>query len=99
MSGKFPTIRPRRLRSHPLLRELVRETTLSVGDLIFPLFVRHGQGIRKEIASMPGTRRRAAVTWGWPPLRGPLLKTATRGCTVLMRTGLLLMFSPWCVTW
>jgi porphobilinogen synthase len=54
MSGKFPTIRPRRLRSHPLLRELVRETTLSVGDLIFPLFVRHGQGVRKEIASMPG---------------------------------------------
>ncbi len=54
MSAGFPTIRPRRLRSHPILRDLVRETTLDVADLIFPLFVRHGQGVRKEIASMPG---------------------------------------------
>jgi porphobilinogen synthase len=37
-----------------LLRDLVRETALSVRDLIFPLFVRPGQGIKKEIASMPG---------------------------------------------
>src|SRR5438046_4210900 len=50
----FPTQRPRRLRSHPLIRSLVRETTLSVDDLIFPLFVRPGRGIKKEIASMPG---------------------------------------------
>ena len=54
MSNGFPTIRPRRLRAHPLLRELVRETTLSVSDLIFPMFVKHGTGVRKEIASMPG---------------------------------------------
>jgi len=50
----FPTVRPRRLRHHPLLRDLVRETTLSVADLIFPLFVRPGRGVKKEIASMPG---------------------------------------------
>jgi porphobilinogen synthase len=50
----FPIARPRRLRHHPLVRGLVRETTLSVDDLILPLFVRPGQGIRKEIASMPG---------------------------------------------
>jgi porphobilinogen synthase len=50
----FPTVRPRRLRQHPLLRELVRETTLTVRDLIFPLFVRPGSGVKKEIASMPG---------------------------------------------
>jgi porphobilinogen synthase len=50
----FPTIRPRRLRRHPLLRDLVRETALSVQDLILPLFVRPGKGVRKEIASMPG---------------------------------------------
>jgi porphobilinogen synthase len=50
----FPTQRPRRLRSHPLIRSLVRETTLSVDDLIFPLFVRPGRGIKKEISSMPG---------------------------------------------
>jgi porphobilinogen synthase len=47
-------IRPRRLRHHPLVRELVRETDLSVRDLILPLFVRTGKGIRNEIASMPG---------------------------------------------
>jgi porphobilinogen synthase len=50
----FPTDRPRRLRRHPLLRDLVRETTLTVQDLILPLFVRPGRGVKKEIASMPG---------------------------------------------
>lgn len=50
----FPQIRLRRLRQHPVLRSLVRETALSVHDLILPLFVRPGRGIRKEIASMPG---------------------------------------------
>src|SRR5580700_1620040 len=50
----FPTVRSRRLRHHPLVRELVRETTLSVRDLILPLFVRPGRGVKKEIASMPG---------------------------------------------
>jgi porphobilinogen synthase len=50
----FPTDRPRRLRRHPLLRDLVRETTLSVQDLILPLFVRPGRSIKKEIPSMPG---------------------------------------------
>jgi porphobilinogen synthase len=50
----FPTTRPRRLRHHPLVRELVRETTLSPADLVLPLFVRPGRGVRKEIASMPG---------------------------------------------
>src|SRR5438067_4270753 len=47
-------IRPRRLRHHPLVRELVRETELSARDLILPLFVRPGHGIRNEISSMPG---------------------------------------------
>jgi len=50
----FPTIRPRRLRQHPVLRDLVRETSLTAHDLIFPLFVRPGRGIKKEIVSMPG---------------------------------------------
>jgi porphobilinogen synthase len=50
----FPATRLRRLRQHPVLRDLVRETTLSVHDLIFPLFVRPGKGIKKEIVSMPG---------------------------------------------
>jgi len=47
--------RPRRLRRLDNLRRLVRETRLSTADLIHPLFVVHGQGIREEIDSMPGT--------------------------------------------
>jgi porphobilinogen synthase len=50
----FPTTRPRRLRHHPLVRDLVRQTTLTARDLILPLFVRPGRGVKKEIASMPG---------------------------------------------
>lgn len=50
----FPEQRPRRLRRNETLREMVRETTLSVKDLILPLFVIHGRGVRNPIASMPG---------------------------------------------
>src|SRR5262249_30548561 len=49
--------RPRRLREKPLLRKLVRETALAVDDLIYPLFVVHGRGVREPIASMPGQFR------------------------------------------
>lgn len=44
----------RRLRYHPMLRELVRETHLAAGSLILPLFVRSGRDIRQPIPSMPG---------------------------------------------
>jgi porphobilinogen synthase len=50
----FPQTRLRRLRQHPVLRDLVRETSLSVRDFILPIFVRAGKDIKKEIASMPG---------------------------------------------
>jgi len=50
----FPATRPRRLRSTPALRELVRETRLSTSALMMPFFVVHGSGIKKEIESMPG---------------------------------------------
>jgi porphobilinogen synthase len=50
----FPLQRARRLRGHPRLRDLVRETQLAVNDLIYPLFVYHGKNLRREIASMPG---------------------------------------------
>jgi porphobilinogen synthase len=53
-SPGFPVARPRRLRYNPLVRELVRETELSPRDLILPLFVRPGRGVRQEIGSMPG---------------------------------------------
>ncbi|MGE5461898.1 MAG: porphobilinogen synthase [Syntrophothermus sp.] len=45
--------RPRRLRTTPALRAMVRETELNASDFIYPLFVRHGEG-RSEIRSMPG---------------------------------------------
>jgi porphobilinogen synthase len=46
--------RPRRLREKPLLRRMVRETALSIDDLVYPLFVQHGRGVRQEIGAMPG---------------------------------------------
>jgi porphobilinogen synthase len=46
--------RLRRLRYNPLVREMIRETHLSKNDLIYPLFVVPGEGIKKEIKSMPG---------------------------------------------
>jgi porphobilinogen synthase len=48
------SIRPRRLRGSAALRSLVRETTLDAGDFIYPLFVRHGNGIKSPIPSLPG---------------------------------------------
>ncbi|NLX08726.1 MAG: porphobilinogen synthase [Chloroflexi bacterium] len=50
----FPTLRLRRLRATPTLRALVRETTLSPAQFIYPLFVVHGENVRREIPSMPG---------------------------------------------
>ncbi|MEE8592188.1 MAG: porphobilinogen synthase, partial [Spirochaetia bacterium] len=50
----FPFTRMRRLRRNEKLRGLVRETSLSIRDLIYPLFVCPGSKIRQEIPSMPG---------------------------------------------
>ena len=50
----FPEHRPRRLRRNEEIRRMVRETNLSVDDLIYPLFAVAGRKIRKEISSMPG---------------------------------------------
>ncbi|WP_241759282.1 porphobilinogen synthase [Pyxidicoccus parkwayensis] len=50
----FPIHRPRRLRRNPVLRDMVRETRLSPGDFIYPLFVVEGRDVRRPIASMPG---------------------------------------------
>jgi porphobilinogen synthase len=52
-----PIFRPRRLREKSLLRTMVRETTLAVDDLVYPLFVVHGRGVREPIAPMPGQYR------------------------------------------
>jgi porphobilinogen synthase len=50
----FPATRMRRLRRTPALRSLVRETHLHPGALVYPLFLCPGEGVRKEVASMPG---------------------------------------------
>ncbi|MGM0670396.1 MAG: porphobilinogen synthase [Gemmatimonadota bacterium] len=50
----FPTQRPRRLRQSETWRRMVRETELSLDDLIVPLFIVPGEGVRKPVRSMPG---------------------------------------------
>lgn len=57
ISAPTPATRFRRLRRTPALRALAQETLLSVGDLIWPVFVRDGAGVREPIASMPGVER------------------------------------------
>ncbi len=53
----FPAARSRRLRRTPWIRELVQETQLSVSDLIWPIFVREGEGVEEPVASLPGVNR------------------------------------------
>ncbi|KJS65231.1 MAG: delta-aminolevulinic acid dehydratase [Peptococcaceae bacterium BICA1-7] len=50
----FPEYRPRRLRGSESIRRLVRETALSVNDLVYPLFAAAGKGIKRPVESMPG---------------------------------------------
>lgn len=51
--------RPRRLRRSPVLRRMVRETTLDAGDFIYPMFVAGGRGVERPISSMPGHAQRS----------------------------------------
>jgi porphobilinogen synthase len=53
-TARFPALRARRLRRTDGIRRMVRETTLDPADLIYPLFIRPGEGVRCPIASMPG---------------------------------------------
>ena len=53
----YPSGRPRRLRRDEFTRNLVRESALSVHDLIYPVFVLDGQNRREQVASMPGVER------------------------------------------
>jgi len=50
----FPKTRPRRLRMNSILRRMVSETRLSPEQLVYPMFVCPGEGVKKEIVSMPG---------------------------------------------
>jgi porphobilinogen synthase len=53
----FPKIRMRRLRSSAAIRRLVRETSLSIDNLIYPLFVREGENLKEPVKSMTGCFR------------------------------------------
>src|SRR6056297_2291081 len=55
----FPATRLRRIRSTPAIRALVAENTLTPADLIWPVFVRDGDGVEEPIPSMPGVMRRS----------------------------------------
>lgn len=54
MLTETPTLRLRRMRQHPVLRDLIRETELNLKDLIFPLFIKGREGSKKPIETMPG---------------------------------------------
>lgn len=56
LTNDTPIMRPRRLRRTPALRRMIRETQLSVNDLIYPMFVMEGEG-KREVPSMPGCYR------------------------------------------
>jgi porphobilinogen synthase len=51
--GLYPAVRLRRLRHSKVIRDLVRETHLNVKDLVMPIFLKHGKGIKNPISSMP----------------------------------------------
>ena len=55
--SNFPLLRPRRMRRDDFSRRLMRENRLSVDDLIWPLFVCEGEGVRDPVPSMPGVDR------------------------------------------
>lgn len=57
--ANFPTARLRRTRQSSAIRGLVRENTLTVDDLIWPVFVRDGDGVEEPVPSMPGVYRRS----------------------------------------
>ena len=58
-AAAYPATRFRRTRQSPAIRALTQENTLSVGNLIWPVFVRDGEGIEEPVASMPGVVRRS----------------------------------------
>jgi porphobilinogen synthase len=57
ITAGYPAIRMRRMRRDDFSRRLMRETTLSAADLIYPVFVLEGKGRREPVASMPGIER------------------------------------------
>src|SRR5438477_3087647 len=80
---RFPTTRPRRLRGTETLRRMVRETHVTVDDLIYPLFVAPGRDLKREIASMPGN-----FHWSVDRLPGEMEEVASLGIPAVLLFGL-----------
>ncbi len=59
-AGQFPQVRPRRSRRTAALRQLVAETDLGPGDLIYPVFILEGKNRSEAVPSMPGIERKTA---------------------------------------
>ena len=57
IAGKFPDIRLRRIRKKGWIRRLVSENSLSIDDLVLPIFIRDGKNKVEPIKSMPGVHR------------------------------------------
>ena len=79
----FPRERPRRLRTSLAMRELVAETRLSVDQFIYPVFVKHGQGRKDAIKSMPGI-----FQWSLDTLIGHLQEAYSRGVRAFLLFGI-----------
>lgn len=79
----FPTYRLRRLRRTENLRRMIRETAVSVDDLIYPLFIVHGRGVKREISSMPGNYH-----WSVDMLPAEVEEIANLGIPAIMLFGL-----------
>ena len=79
----FPVARPRRLRRTAALRRMVRETSLSMSDVIYPMFVRSGTDLRLPVASMPGVNQ-----WSIDRLIGEINEVAAMGVPAVMLFGI-----------
>ncbi|HQG32771.1 MAG TPA: porphobilinogen synthase, partial [Deltaproteobacteria bacterium] len=79
----FPEDRPRRLRQNAAMRRMVRETSLSVDDLIYPLFVKEGKSIREAISAMPGQ-----IRYSPDQLAGEAKKIASMGIPAVLLFGI-----------
>jgi len=83
ISAGFPVARPRRLRLSETMRRMIRETTISPSDFIYPLFVRHGENIKQPIASMPGQYQ-----WSVDRLRDEACEIAALGIPAVVLFGI-----------
>jgi porphobilinogen synthase len=79
----FPEHRPRRLRRTETIRRMVRETTISISDLIYPLFIKEGRSIKEPIQSMPGQFR-----YSPDMLSGEIKKIKARGIPAVLLFGI-----------